>query len=197
MLKATEVGCAQCMGDRPGDLAKILVQFLTEKDERLNVSLGELRVLKGGSAEAAKAVPIRPVVDSGTHVPVSTNSCVGLQARLPSVDDTVIDSALVFSSHALAFNTATPVETGAARGSRITDGRPSIRINLAEDTTESVLDLHPLVLPNVLASFTVSSVAPPGMVTLKTKGASRSKSIHTRNKPSPVFDRVKQICRYR
>lgn len=41
-LRAAEAESAQFMGDRLGVFAKLLVQFLTEKEEPLNISLGEL-----------------------------------------------------------------------------------------------------------------------------------------------------------
>lgn len=56
-MRAVDVESSQFIGDRHGDLAKDLFRTLTEKDEFLTVSLGELRVLTRGSAGVTKAVP--------------------------------------------------------------------------------------------------------------------------------------------
>lgn len=89
------------------------------------------------------------MVDSGTQVAVPTNLDVSLLSRLASVTDPVVESTLVSSSHALTSNTATPVVTDVARGSKNTDVFPSTRVDLDEDTTDFVSGLRSLVSPNV------------------------------------------------
>lgn len=57
-LRAVEGECAQIMGSLFGALAKILVQFVTDKDESINASMRGLRVLLGQSDKAAKDISI-------------------------------------------------------------------------------------------------------------------------------------------
>lgn len=190
-MRAIEVECAQLMGDRFGNLAKDLPHFLTKKDKPLNVSLGELRVLAGGSAEAAKAVSIRLLVDSGTNAAVFTNPDASLPAGLPSVVSAVVDFAQVSSSHALAFHTATPVKIGVAEDFKTIVLRTSICTDSAENTMDSVLDLRPIVSTSVPADHPVSSAATPGKVPSKMKVVPSSKSsrpIHER-RPHPCLVR--------
>lgn len=59
-LRAVEAECTQFLGDRFGDLVKDLVQFMTEKNEPLNISLGELCFLAVGSLNVAVTVLAQP-----------------------------------------------------------------------------------------------------------------------------------------
>lgn len=131
------------------------------------------------------------MVDFGTHAAVYTNLDVILQAILPSVVDSTVDTAPVSSSHALSSNTTTLVVTGVARGSENMDVRPSTRTNSANETTNSVSDSRQLCLPKVPAERTVPSVAMPGKATSEKKVTSSSKSTHTWKKSSPVLGRVR------
>lgn len=188
--RAAAVDCAQFMGDRLEHLAKDLVQFLAENDEPLRVSLGELRVLSGGSTEATKAFVVQSLVASGTHAAASTNQDASLPTALPSVVSPVVESALVLSSHAMSPSASSPVVRGVAVSYSNIDARPSVNAGLVEVTTDSVLNLRLLVQPNAPADQPDLFVFTPGKANAKRMAAPSGKSPWTRKKPAPVFGDV-------
>lgn len=112
-----------------------------------------------------------------------------LQDGLPSEIYPIVDSASVTSSHALAHNSSTPFLTGVAEASKNIDVYPSVRIDLAEETADSGLDLRPLVSPCVSADHPVASVATTGKATLG-KAISSRMLPHTQKKSSTIAGKV-------
>lgn len=76
----------------------------------------EFSVSTGSFVKVAKAVFTRPLLDSDTHSALFTSSNASLPAELRSESNSNFVSAAVGSSYALAFNTTTPVVTGATKG---------------------------------------------------------------------------------
>lgn len=186
-MRAVKVEYAQFMGDQFGDLAKDVVQFLKEKNEPLNVSLGDLRALAGGSAQLARDTSLRPLVDLGAHLAVSTSRDVSLPVRLPLAIGPAVAPAPLYFSLALASSAATPVVIGVAGGSKNIEACPYVGAGLAEKRIDSDSDLRPLVQPNTLADQPDPSVSTPCKANPKKKTASSGKSPRTCKKPAPVF----------
>lgn len=87
------VECAQVSDRHFGDVSKDHVYSSTEKEKLVNVRLGMMCVLVGGSVGAAKNVSVQLWADSGTYSAVSASLIASLPARLPSVSETIDESS--------------------------------------------------------------------------------------------------------
>lgn len=130
------------------------------------------------------------MVDSGTHVTVSSNPSASPLAKMSTVLNPVVDSDPVSYSPAFASSTDTPVKTEVFDGSKNIDVFSSTSTDLAEGRVDSALDFCLLVLTNLPADSPVSSVAKHAKATLEKKAASSSKSLHTRRDLFTMFGKV-------
>lgn len=124
---------------------------------------------------AAMAVSIQLVFDSVNYAAVFTSRDVRLPSRLPSEFSSTLGSAPMPSSHAFTSSNATPDVTGVVRGPKPSDVHPSTRTSLAEETTDSIPKMHPLVLFHIPAGPLCSFIATPGKAASKTKAVSSGK----------------------
>lgn len=98
------------------------------------------------------------MVNPGTHAAASTNTDSRLPARLPSVISSAKNPAQAFFGFASSSNAATPTEIGIGSGSEAIGARTSTLRNIAESTTETVLDSRLLVAASVPANHPVPTV---------------------------------------
>lgn len=161
------------------------------KEKLLKISLAERHILTGGFAKAAEAVFILLLVDSCTRADVSTNQDASRPTELWLGAVSTVDSALVFSSRAFPSEANKPAVAGVVEGSSVIDGRPSNRAALDKETTDSALNLRPLVLLSVAASQPASFVATFNKETLRKKAASIGKLLLTWKNPLSVFGTLK------
>lgn len=149
------------MDDRLGHLTKDLVQFFTEKKKTLNVSVGLRLALAGGSAEAAEAVSLLPLADSGTHAAIYTSSDASLLTRLLLILGPSVNSVVLSFSRALLSDVIKHAATGAAESFLAINVRPSNQTAMDEKTINSRSDLGALDFPSVSADHLVSFAAMP------------------------------------